>query len=138
MIARVLTPGKNITIEVEATGMIALFDQLAEVSGVFGALQCGHCDGVSIKLQTRPGKSKDGKSFLNREAVCLSCFRIMRMGVASDLSTIWAKNKPSDGGAKGWFTWAELTGSGGGQGDTRHTDDVDQRRPDVDEAERPY
>ncbi len=135
MIARILSPGKNITIEVEESNIIMLFDRLAEVSGVFGALRCGHCDGVDIKLQTRPGKTKEGKPFTNREAVCMSCFRLMRFGLAGDLSTIWAKNKPSDGGAKGWHTWAELTGQ---RDDSQHNDEIDQRRPDADEAERPY
>lgn len=136
MIARVLSPGKNITIEVEASTVVALFDQLAAVVGVFGALRCGSCDGVDIKLQTRPGKTTDGKAFTNREAVCRGCYRILRFGIARDGGGMWAKNKSSDGGKNGWMTWDEITG--GHSSDDGPSADDEQHHPDADDQGVPY
>lgn len=134
MIARILTPSKSITIEVEASTVVALFDELAAVSGVFGALRCSSCEGVDIKLQTRPGKTTDGKSFINREAVCLGCRRILRFGIARDGGGMWAKNKADDGGKNGWMTWAEITGGHSPADEEDH----EQRHPTSDDQGVPY
>jgi len=135
VIARILTPDKRTTIEVEADTMKGLFEAVADVQGVFGNLTCAHCDSVNTQLVYRPGKTKDGKPFKNYECWCHDCRRILSFGQKDDgKGSMWAKNKDSDGGRRGWKTWEELTDRGGGGGDSQHTDDTDQRTATSEEA----
>ena len=131
MIARILTPDKRTTIEVEGDDVSSLFDAIAAVQEVFGNLTCA-CGSVNTRLVVRPGKTHDGKPFVNRECRCNDCQKIMPFGIRLD-GGMWAKNKATDGGVRGWKTWDELTGGRGGNGDDRghtHDDaDEDQRTP---------
>ncbi len=132
MIARILTPDKRTTIEVEADTMTGLFEAVADVQGVFGNLTCAHCDSVNTQLVYRPGTSKEGKPFVNYECWCHECRRILSFGQRGK-SDLWAKNKEKDGGRRGWKTWEELTGRGESSED-QYPDESDQRTADSEEA----
>jgi hypothetical protein len=131
LIARLLTPDKRTTIEVEADSIVGLFEAISEVQGVFFGLTCA-CDSVNVRLDVRPGKTNDGRPFKNYEARCCDCGKLMRFGLRED-GGMWAKNKPADGGTRGWMTWSELTG---GCGDSQRRDEHDQRTPES-EDDRP-
>lgn len=125
MIARVLTPDKRTTVEVESDTMVGLFSAVAEVQDIFGSLTCGGCHSVNVRLGVRPGKTKEGKPFKNYEARCRDCGRILRFGQTGDGMHLWAKTKDSDGGRSGWMTWDELT-IGQPRDDQSHPDEEDQ------------
>lgn len=142
MIARVLTPDKRTTVEVEADTMTGLFRAVAEVHDVFGSLTCGGCDSVNVRLNVRPGKTKDGKPFMNYEACCHDCGKILRFGQSGDGMHLWAKTKAEDGGRRGWMTWDEMINrrkSGSNGGGSPQDEDQSQDQPGLgDEQETPW